>query len=710
MIKIIIDGTEVKVAEGKTILEAAFKAGIYIPNMCYHPNLPPLGACRLCLVEIEHVPGYRPACTTMAQEGMVVHTNTAKLQHLRKDVMWLMLSEYRGELEEDSPLKKLVDYVGVNDSFPKFKPQPGRFKITIDEPLFTRDPNHCILCERCIRMCQEVRGVGAIGLINRGTDTYVGTSYGQRLEDAACRFCEACVEVCPSGSLKDKKKYTAAEREKTLLPCSNTCPAGIDVSRYVRLIAEGRYQDALEVIRETVPFPHTLGCVCHHPCEEVCRRCELNEPISIRALKRFAAEQDNGRWRSKVKIAPDSGKKVAIVGGGPAGLTAAWFLRTLGHSITVFEALSAAGGMMRTGIPEYRLPRNILDGEIKDIENTGVKIKLNSRVDSIDKLFEQGFNAVFLAMGAPNGTRMGIPGEEDPRVLDGISVLKAINLKDKINLGKEIAVVGGGNVAIDVARCALRIGVKKVTMLYRRTRDEMPANDEEIEEAMNEGIEISYLVAPQKVLPGGKRLSVECIRMKLGEPDASGRARPIPIAGSEFIVEVDRLIAAIGQASAVPDCFAVSMKKGCIIADEKTLVSSRKGVFAGGDIVSGPASVIEAIQAGRKAASAIDKYLGGKGKIDQKFIPADEKFTCLGREEGFAYKKRVERPVTPAAERLRGFIQEEKSLSADKAIAEAGRCMQCQLRLKITHAPLPGQLPERDESQLPPTPGTTVPL
>jgi hypothetical protein len=247
-------------------------------------------------------------------------------------------------------------------------------------------------------------------------------------------------------------------------------------------------------------------------------------------------------------------------------------------------------------------------------------------------------------------------------------------------------------------------------MLYRRTRDEMPANGEEIEEALHEGIEISYLVAPQKVLSGGGKLSVECIRMKLGEPDASGRARPIPIAGSEFVIKVDRLIAAIGQASAVPESFAVSMKKGCIIADDKTLVSSRKGVFAGGDIVSGPASVIEAIQAGRTAASAIDKYLGGKGRIDQRFVPADEKFSCLGREEGFAHKKRVERPVTPASERLRGFIQEEGSLSADKAIAEAGRCMQCQLRLKITRAPLPGQLPERDESQSPSAPGTTVPL
>ncbi|MFA5366892.1 MAG: FAD-dependent oxidoreductase, partial [Dehalococcoidia bacterium] len=213
----------------------------------------------------------------------------------------------------------------------------------------------------------------------------------------------------------------------------------------------------------------------------------------------------------------------------------------------------------------------------------------------------------------------------------------------------------------------------------------------------------------QKVLPGGEKLSVECIGMKLGEPDASGRARPVPIPDSEFVIKVDRLIAAIGQASDVPASFSITMKKGCIVTDDKTMVSSQKNVFAGGDIVSGPASVIEAIQAGKKAASAIDKYLGGKGRIYQKLAPSDERFACLGREEGFAYEKRVERPVVPANERVSSFIQEEGSLSKDQAVGEAGRCMQCQLRLKITHAPLPGHLPGRDE-EMPPTPGTTVPL
>ncbi|MEA1958918.1 MAG: FAD-dependent oxidoreductase, partial [Chloroflexota bacterium] len=688
------------------------KAGIYIPNMCYHPELPPLGACRLCLVEIENVPGYHPACTTTAENGMIVQTNTPKLQKLRKDILWLILSEYHGEPEEDSHLKKVIDYVGVSDPLPGFKRQPKKFAEIIDEPLFTRDPNLCILCERCVRMCQEVRGVGAIGLIGRGINTYVGTAYGRSLEDSACRFCEACVEVCPSGSLKDKKKFTGAEREEALLPCSNTCPAGIDIPRYVRLIAQGRVQDALEVIRETVPFPHVLGCVCHHPCEEVCRRCELNDPIAIRALKRFVAENDSGRWRSKIEVAPDSGKQVAIVGSGPAGLTAAWFLRKLGHAVTVFEARPVTGGMMRTGIPAYRLPRDILDREIEDIANIGVEIKTNTEMESLDALFDRGFHSIFLAIGAQRGMTMGIHGEEDdPRILDGVSVLKSINLGKKVDLGKDVAVVGGGNVAIDVARCARRIGASKVTILYRRTRNEMPANDEEIDEALAEGVDISYLVVPQRALPGGSRLALECIRMKLGKPDASGRARPIPIEGSEFTIEVDRLIAAIGQRSDVPPCFAVDMnKKGCIEAKEGTLLSSRDGVFAGGDIVTGPASVIEAIQAGRTVAASIDRYLGGKGKIDQRFIPADKDFSCLGREESFAYKPRVKRTVLPANVRLRSFVQEEESLTAEAAMEEAGRCLQCQLRLAIYHPPLPHELPTRDESKLRPARGTTAPL
>lgn len=690
MIKLNIDNTQIEVEDDKTVLEAALQSGIYIPNLCYHPDLPSIGACRLCIVEIEKMRGFPASCTTKAKEGMVVHTNTEKIQELRKSIIWYILSEHPKELDMSSQLKKVIEWVGKKEYLQGFIPQPKALPDFPDEPLFTKELDRCILCDRCVRMCQEVKGVGAIGLVHRGINTYVGTNFDSSMKDAACKFCGACVEVCPTGALNDKEKFDDKDREKTLLPCKNTCPAGIDIPRYVNLIAEGKFQDSLEVIREKVPFPNVLGHVCFHPCEEVCRREGLYGPISIRVLKRFVAEKDSGRWRSKIEVAPNTGKKVAIIGSGPAGLTAAWYLRLLGHSASIFETMSEAGGMMRAGIPEYRLPRAVLDQEIEEIKNIGVEIKTNTEINSIDELFKQGFNAVFLAMGAPEGMTMGMPGEDDPRVLDGISVLKAINFGEEADIEGKVVVVGGGNVAMDVARCAQRVVGQKVTILYRRTREEMPASKEEIEEALEEGVEIDFLVAPQKILPEGDKINVECIRMELGEPDSSGRRRPVPIKGSEFTISVDRLIAAIGQRPAVPEQFAVSVdRRGCITADEETLSCSKEGVFSGGDVVSGPASVIEAIEAGRKAAISIDKYLGGKGQIEKAFIPEEKENPWLGREAEFPYRKRAETTFLSVDKRQTGFKQVEYNIDEKKAIEEAERCFKCQLRLNISKSPLP---------------------
>ncbi len=690
MIRLNIDGREIKVDAGKTVLEVALQAGVYIPNLCYHPDLPPIGACRLCIVEIEGMEGVPTSCTTEIREGMVVRTNTPRLKKLRESIMWLILSELPRDIYEPSQLKEVVGCINAKEILPGHTPHTRNLPAPLDEQLFTRDLNRCILCGRCTRMCQEVRKIGVIGFINRGINTIVGAGDNLSMKDAACKFCTACVEVCPSGALVDKERFEEKDREKTLLPCTNTCPAGIDAALYVKLIAEGRFQDALEIIREKVPFPLVLGYVCDHPCEEACRRGEVNEPIAISALKRFIAERDSGRWRSKIKIAPETGKKIAVVGSGPAGLTAAWFLKILGHSVTVFEVMPEPGGMMRWAIPEYRLPRNILDKEIKEIESRGVKIELNTKIGSFEKLFGQGFDAVFMALGAPEGIKMGIAGEDGPHVLDGISVLRSINLDGKADITGEVAVVGGGNVAIDVARSALRVGAKKATILYRRTRGEMPASPEEVEEALKEGVKIDFLVAPQAVLPEKGKLKAECIRMELGEPDASGRRRPVPIKGSEFNIKADRLIMAIGQRPGVPEeCASLADKKGKISIDSETMACPKKGVFAGGDVVSGPASVIEAIQAGRKAAASIDKYLGGKGEIEQKFVPEEKEDPCLGREEGFAYRERAKIPTLPVAKRLHGFPVVEHDLDKKKAVKEAERCLRCQLRLKISKAPLP---------------------
>ncbi|MFA5252559.1 MAG: FAD-dependent oxidoreductase [Phycisphaerae bacterium] len=690
MIKLTINDRAIETEAGKTVLDAALKAGIYIPNLCYHPDIPPIGSCRLCIVKIDGVPGFPIACTTQVKEGMVVHTDTEQIQELRKNIVWLILSEIGADVEKPSQLKKVIEWIGVKEVLRGYVPHSRNLPVVADEPLFVRDMNKCILCGRCVKICQEIRGVGAIGFVNRGINTIVGTGGDSSIKDAACKFCGACVEVCPTGALSDKESFEEKQREKKLLPCKDACPAHIDIPRYVRFIAEGRFQDAVEVIREKAPFPYVLGCVCTHPCEDACRRSEINEPVAIRALKRFVAEQDSNAWQKKVTIAPETGRKVAVVGSGPAGLTAAWFLRKQGHSVTVFEALPESGGMLRTGIPKYRLPEKVLNQEIKYIENIGVEIKTNTKIESLDRLFEQGFDAVFLALGAPMGMKMEIPGEDDPRVLDGISFLKSVNLGNKADITGKVAVIGGGNTAIDAARTVLRTGAEKVTILYRRTREEMPAAPEEIEDAISEGVTIDFLVAPQRVLPEKDKLKLECIKMKLGQPDASGRRRPVPVENSNFTIEADRIITAIGQKQAVPEKFDLGMNKwGYTLADEETLACSRKGVFSGGDMASGPASVIEAIEAGRKAAASIDKFLGGKGQIDQKFVPDETENPWLGRDEGFADKQRAEMPTLAVDKRVNDFSQVECGFDEKTSVEEARRCLRCQLRLKISKAPFP---------------------
>ncbi len=460
-------------------------------------------------------------------------------------------------------------------------------------------------------------------------------------------------------------------------PCSHTCPAGIDVPRYIRFIAEGKFAEAVALIREKIPFPSVCGHICVHPCEAKCRRGLLDDAIGIRVLKRFAAEHDTELWKPNSKVAPATGKRVAIVGSGPAGLTAAYYLAKLGHSVTVFEALPEPGGMMRVGIPDYRLPKDILRAEIKEIEGVGVDIKTNTPVDSLDGLFKTGYNAIFLAIGAHQGIKIGVKGEDSPRVRECVSFLRDVSLGKEVKLGDRVAVIGGGNAAIDSARTALRLGAKEVTIVYRRTRTEMPASAEEIDGAIAEGVEIHFLAAPSRIVSRNGELELECLGMRLGEVDASGRRRPEPIEGSEFVMSFDTIIAAIGQRSEIPGRFNLPIGRGNTIqVDPDTLATGREGVFAGGDAISGPASVIEAIADGRQAAISIDKYLGGSGEIDETLAPSEEAAAPLKEAvEG----RRTEVPTLPVAERLRGFGQVELGLSEEMAIKEAERCLRCDL-------------------------------
>ncbi len=460
-------------------------------------------------------------------------------------------------------------------------------------------------------------------------------------------------------------------------PCTHTCPARIDVPRYVRFIADGKPAEAVATIREKIPFPVVCGRVCFHPCEARCRRGQLDEAIAIRALKRFASEHDSGLWKANSKVAPGTGKRVAIIGSGPAGLTAAYYLAKLGHSVTVFEALPEPGGMMRVGIPDYRLPKDLLAAEVDEIRAVGVDIKTNTRVESLDELFGQGYSAIFLAVGAHQGIDLGVEGEGDPRVVDCASFLKDVSLGKEVKVGDRVAVVGGGNAAIDSARTALRLGAKEVTIVYRRTRSEMPASPEEIDGALEEGVKVYFLAAPSRVIGEDGQVGLECIRMELGVVDTSGRRRPEPVKGSEFIMSFDTIIAAIGQRPEIPEQFGLPLGRGNTIqADPDTLVTSREGVFAGGDAVTGPASVIEAIAAGRQAAISIDKYLGGGGVIDEVLAPPEGELAPLEEAEE---KWRPRMRALPIKQRLGSFAEVELGWNKGAAVEEAARCLRCDL-------------------------------
>ena len=453
-------------------------------------------------------------------------------------------------------------------------------------------------------------------------------------------------------------------------PCQAACPAGVDVPRYVRHIRDGQFGEALAVVRERIPFPLVCGHACFHPCETKCGRRQFDAPLAIRMLKRVAAEQG---WQRQVlpKPAAASGRKVAIVGSGPCGLTAGYYLALQGHGVTVFEALQRSGGMLRFGIPAYRLSDEIVDADINLIERTGVQILTGTRVASAEALLAQGFDAVLIASGAWRSAKMDIPLEGGAAVLDGLAFLKDVSEGAAPKLGERVVVVGGGNTAIDAARVSRRLGAE-VVQLYRRTQAEMPASAEEIAEALAEGVAIEYLCAPVRIAPG----QVTCIRMELGPADASGRPRPVPVAGSEFVIAAHSVITAIGQEVEIPTASIAKELKGMAAVNSRTLATSVAGVFAGGDAVLGPASIIDAIAQGRTAASAIDQFLGGDGAIDRPGrVAAQQLDAILPRGT-----PRDSWQTVPLASRLKGFALVEEAYDRPTAAHEAMRCLSCDLR------------------------------
>lgn len=564
-IKITLNGIEMTGKKGDTILNIAAANGVEIPNLCYNENLKLYGACGLCLVEAEGSPKLMRACSAVANDGMVLSTETERVKKARKIALELIMSDHEGD----------------------------------------------------------------------------------------------CVA-----------------------PCSLNCPAHTDIQGYLKAIAMGNDSEAVRIIKEKIPIPASIGRVCPHPCESNCRRRLVEEPLSVAFLKAFAADRDlESDDPFKAVCEESTGKRVAVIGGGPAGLTAAYYLRLAGHDVTVYDAMPEMGGMLRYGIPEYRLPKDVLRKEVRAIADLGVKMQNNVKIGkdiSFDDI-RNANDAVLVTVGAWKGSNMRCKGEELDGVLSGIDFLRDVNMGVIPEIGKNVAVVGGGNTAMDACRTAVRCGAENVYVIYRRTRAEAPAEDIEIEEAIEEGVQFLFLTNPDEIIgENGKVKEVRLQIMELGEPDASGRRKPVPVEGEFKTLPVDTVISAIGQKCAPAGFEAIELTKwGTMIADEMTCMTNLTGVFAAGDATNRGASIaIDAIAEANNAAKAINAYLLGMPMDFLKPYYSQRNVTpemLADREK----KARAVMSVKAPEYRKNNFESVINGFTEEQAREEAKRCLEC---------------------------------
>jgi NADPH-dependent glutamate synthase beta subunit-like oxidoreductase len=582
-IGLIINGKEVETKKGKSVLEAALEGGIYVPHLCHHPDLAPVGACRLCLVEIEGVEGFPASCTTPAEQGMVVRTKSPEVDAVRLLSMELILSRHPAECTACSQylnceLQSVKQFIGGSEEL-RVRKRPKPIATNNQNPLFVHDFQRCILCGRCVRTCHELRGVGILSFIQKGKDTHIGTAFDRSLIEAGCRFCGACVSVCPTGALRDKEELTKGKsRRVALLPCRYTCPVEVDVPRYVRLINEGKFDDSYAVVREQLPLPSVCSYICLSFCENECRRGQINQSVGIRDLKRFVSEHHSDLWKAHLRAPTPTGKRVAVLGSGPAGLTAAYYLARKGHEVTVFERSPMAGGMLRQAISRKRLPAEALEDDIQEIANAGVTIRLNADEMRIDALFnEDKFDAVLLAIGS------------------SFSGPPAYWLKEQ-----GIDLTSQGNIQADSYNMS----------------------------TSREGVFAAGDAARASI-------SEDFIRFT-GSDDFYG----------EFYEQlVDGLTANRG------DSFR---------------------------------SATVAIASGKKAAEAMDQYLGGDGDLTESFLPPEaQQSPRIGRQEGFAELTRCAPPFQRPVPQYAALNPAEPALDEQEARSEAERCLKCDLRMKI---------------------------
>lgn len=687
-VTIAIDGVQLHVEEGTNVLEAALTNGIYIPHLCHHPDLPDIGSCRLCIVEVEGQEGVTPSCKLAAADGMKISTSSEQISGLRKLAMELILAAHPEDCSTcpkygRCEMQTLIQYMGVSAA--RMHTRIKGFPQNDKNPLLIHDMNRCVLCGRCVRACNNLRGVEVLQYNKAELETYVGTLQDRLLKDADCRFCGACAEVCPTGTIRDAMNYTPIEKMDTLIPCQAACPVHTDVPRYVRLVKEERFAEATAVVHEKLPFPECLGRVCTHACEANCRRGEVNEAISIRNIKRYAAEHaDNSIWQKNSKKLPATGKKVCVVGGGPAGMAAAFYLAKQGHDVTLKEAYPALGGQMHYGIPSYRLPRDVVEKEAGYLLDVGVKVETDCRVEQPVELKSE-YDAVLLAIGTHQGVLLPMEGNDLKNVLLNSDFLRDASMGKETGMGKRVVILGGGNVAFDCARTAVRLGAEEVHLACLEARESMLADEEEIEQAMEEGVKVYPARTFEKICGTESVEGVQFSKIKSFTFDENRRAVIEKEEGSEHVIAADTVIFATGQRTKLAEDSGIERGRANSIATkEGSLATNVEGIFACGDCIYGTQTVIKAVASGRDAAVEIDKYLGGDGDISEVLVETEKPDQYIGKVPGFGDLKRAGEDFLGVADRDHDMTPISTGICDEAICGEAARCLQCDLRFGIT--------------------------
>jgi NADPH-dependent glutamate synthase beta subunit-like oxidoreductase len=725
------DGTSLQPDPGRTLLQTALAHDLYVPTLCFHPDLPPAEECGLCVVEVEGR-GLVAACTTEAEAGMVVRSETEPGLARRRERLAAILANHPHacltcaqaegcsltQCSSNVPgperccpkfgaceLQQVAAYIGIPPDTPRYVPADlPRFA---DDPLFTRDLNLCIACTRCVRACRDLRGVDILEMTEINGRRVAVPTNGATLLEAECRFCGTCAEVCPTGAIMEKAVRPGARWQRAV-PCAGACPAGVNIPGYLRLAAEGRFDDALELILDRVPLPGVLGHICPAPCEDVCRRVDLGGSAAIGAAKRACAEY--GEAESALpETGPPTGKRVAVVGAGPAGLTAAVELRRLGHAVTVLDEQRRAGGVLRSCVPPFRLPRDVIDRDVDRILALGVELRFHVRVGRDLELPEMldEYDAVLLAVGAQCARHIDLEHRDLPGVHWGMDFLRAAWARRAPDLSGRALIVGGGSVAVDCAMTALRLGASESVLCCLESRKELPAHPADLETALEEGVTLMLSWGPHRVLEeDGRAAGLELVRCT-SVFDDTGAFAPRFDDSVRRSVRGGTVILAVGQEvdrQVLAGLNGFETTGGPIPGRDSDHATGLDGLFACGDALDTTTTVIEAIRSGRAAALAVDRHLGGPG-TEGPFSRLGRGGPKLGRVGGFAARTRVAIPRRPAAERQRTWEVVTPALSRDAAMAEAARCLQCDLRLSLSTPPSPPQrLLELTEPRISATP------